>query len=224
MNTRSLLRIGCLALGAFLLMGAGKAKKAPNDKPQPEPQEAVKPELVVSTQGVGPLSAGTPFDAEAVREALPGYVVMTDSGSTEGLEFPVIKVLDKQKELLVITPADKTSIFSIRVKSGQVDNTLGAELGASYAEVYKRGAAPDCTAGLEEESGLVICPAPSAPNVLYVFESTEPTDTPDGTVPPQKVLRKYSLIEIVWKPAPGAKKPAEKEPAEDAADEPSEEP
>ncbi|MBI5245059.1 MAG: DUF1131 family protein [Elusimicrobia bacterium] len=195
MDTRSLRFIGCVAVGVFLFTGAGPADKTPKSTPQE------KPELAVSAEGVGPLNAKTPFDAALIQEVLPGYVVTNDTSSTEGLQSPVIKVLDRQKEILVITPADRKTIFSIRVKSGDVANALGPELGSAYSEIYKRGAAPHCSAGKEEESGLVVCPAPSAPNVLYVFESTEPSDIPDGKLPPQKALRTWSLIEIVWKPA-----------------------
>lgn len=68
--------------------------------------------------------------------------------------------------MLTIHPEPSGShIFSVVVESPHIRNELGPALGISFNEVY-RGCPPrHCSAGMEELSGKVFCPVPSADNV-----------------------------------------------------------
>lgn len=154
--------------------------------------------LVVSTEGVGGIRETTPFDQKELARLLPGLKLAAGTRSTEGEEYPVIRVLEKKRELAVITPSvDRKRIYSIIIGGARASNALGPKHGDSYSQVYGDGPG-NCAAGMEELSGKVICPDPGSRRVQYVFEGED--GGPDGQLPQPDVLSKWRITHIVWTP------------------------
>ncbi len=125
-------------------------------------------ELSVSDKGLGLISATTKFDQKEIQGLLTGYVVKSDTGSTEGEEFPVFVVMDHKSVLATINPTeDEKKIFSIRVTSNKVSNALGPKIGTKFDNIYGSTVPKSCSAGMEELSGTVICQDPKRAHPLY---------------------------------------------------------
>jgi hypothetical protein len=154
--------------------------------------------VTISEAGVGPLNGNTPFNRKEVQKLLPSLKVKTNTSMTEGEEFPILEVSDKQGLLLTINPdGDAKRIYSIVAKSDRVVNSLGHKIGQTYKAVYG-GRAAECEAGMEEQSGTVFCIAPNSKHVSYQFGSEH--DGVDGEVPPLKFLNKWKIRAVIWHP------------------------
>ncbi len=87
---------------------------------------------------------------------------------------------------------------SVEIASGVRVGNLGVRHGDTYHQVYGAVASSDCAPGGEEQSGQVICPAPSAPQVSLVFDGD--WAGPDGELPPPEVLRAWTVERLIWRP------------------------
>lgn len=155
--------------------------------------------LTVSDGGLGPIVATTKFNQAAIQSLLPAYVVKNGKRTSEGESYKVFLITDKGKTLATVNPGDGgNGIFSIRIASTQIENALGHKLGTSYLGVFGANVNKACTAGEEELSGKVICPAPKSTHVSYLFKGV--SNGPDGTVPALAMLKNFVLEEIIWKP------------------------
>lgn len=156
-------------------------------------------ELTISDKGLGEITATTRFDKKEIQGHLPGYVVKSDTSSTEGEEFPVLVVLDHKSILATINPTeDEKKIFSIRVTSNKISNALGPRIGMKFSSIYGSTVPKSCSAGMEELSGAVICQDPKSEHILYVFNGKY--DGPDGAIPDISALINFQITEIVWRP------------------------
>ena len=157
--------------------------------------------IVFSDKGVGGISVETPFDIKIIKGLFPEFNVEPDISSSEGEEFPIIVVKDNAGNHLLDIYPDGTRKHIYLVKSTtknnteKVKNALGDPIGDTYATVYA-GKKPRCIAGKEEESGSVLCAAPGAPHLIYSFEGA--WNGPDGTLPPQNVLKSWKLSTFTW--------------------------
>lgn len=186
-------------LVAFVLIGCQGGADAPETVPPAAPP--MPQPLTLSATGIGGLDAATAFDADAVTEALAGYTVQQEVTSTEGMDYPILTVHDGETHLLTIHPdGDATGIYSVLVESPQVENSLGPRIGASYGSIYPDAGMASCEAGMEEMSGRVLCQAPGAANITYVFSGA--WNGPDGEVPPEADLRNWALTLVAWHPVP----------------------
>jgi hypothetical protein len=77
---------------------------------------------------------------------------------------------------------------------------MGPPVGSRFEVAYADGDYAHCEPGVEELSGAVLCPAPIAANVVYLFSET--WDGPDGELPPRSLVRNWTLSQISWSPPP----------------------
>lgn len=180
-------RLACLFV---LLFSVQTAPLSAAEKSSPE-------SIAISETGVGPINQNTPFELKAVQNLLPRFNVTSGVDYTEGEEFPILKVSDRQGLLLTINPGDEKSIFSVVAKSNRVKNELGVRIGDSYAKVYGNQLG-SCSPGTEEFSATVFCMAPGSKHVIYLFVGK--WDGPDGQMPPIDVLRSWKVKAIFWQP------------------------
>ncbi|HEY8099585.1 MAG TPA: DUF1131 family protein [Burkholderiaceae bacterium] len=157
---------------------------------------ATPPVITVSDAGVGPINAKTPFNQKAIQKLLPTLNVTKSVGSSEGEEFPVLEVSDKNGLLFTINSSEK-KIFSVVFEKDRVTNELGHKIGERYEKVYKNGSGK-CTAGLGEYSGSVFCSAPGSKHINYVFDGQ--WNGSESEVPPLKILNGWTISAIFWKP------------------------
>ena len=156
-------------------------------------------QLTVSDAGLGGLKPNTPFSQDQIQQLFPNFDIVKDNRSTEGELFPIFRLRKDGQDILVINPtSDYQHIFSVQIKSKTVKNQLEANLGSTYHEVYGNQRGQNCSPGVEEQSGKVICSALESKHIMYVFAGK--WHGPDGVLPPIEILRSWELSEIVWKP------------------------
>jgi len=155
-------------------------------------------DLSLSENGLGSISEKTGFNMKDIQKSLPGYTVKADKDYTVGDEFPIYVVMGKQGiPLATINPSgDEKGIFSIRVKSNVVLNTLGPKIGTTYLSVYGKVVDESCSPGMEEMSGAVICNAPKSKHIVYVFNGKN--GGPDSKLPDISLLKNFKISEIAW--------------------------
>jgi uncharacterized protein YecT (DUF1311 family) len=158
---------------------------------------ASRHEITVSDNGVGPITADTPFDPDVLQQALPAYSVRKSIASSEGEEFIRYNISDEAGLLFTINPDQAGGIFSVVIESETIPDASGTRIGARFADVYPAALHADCYPGMEEFSGTMSCIAPGAEQVLYVF--TGHWDGPDGQRPPNDVLGTWTVDKIVWR-------------------------
>lgn len=154
--------------------------------------------LALTGDRLGPISAATRFSAAEFRSLFPAATVTEASGVTEGEPHPLLRVADDQGVLLEVSSADGRRIHAVEIMAGVRVLNLDVRHGATFAEVFDAGPRPDCVPGIEEQSGQVICPAPSSSHVTLVFAGV--WAGPDGELPPAGVLRDWTVERVVWRP------------------------
>ena len=177
----------CLLLPWLLAASGCEAEKPP----------APTAPLALSAKGIGGLTAGTPFDREAVATALPDLNVELEEELSEGDAYPVL-VASKDGERVLTVTADATGkrIYSVLISSKLINNTLGQPIGTRLDAIYKE--APDCVPLIEEYAGQVLCAAPGEAKIHYQFSGQ--WAGADGELPPWDVLRTFTLTQIAWLP------------------------
>jgi len=158
-----------------------------------------KNQLTISEEGLGKLRPDTPFRKDQIQRLFPNCNIVKDTSSTEGELFPIFRIRKDDQEIFVINPTfDRQRIFSIEIKSTVVKNELGVNLGSTYHQVYGNQLNTNCSSGVEEQSGKVICFALGSERIMYVFEGE--WHGPDGELPPPDILRLWEISKIIWKP------------------------
>jgi hypothetical protein len=157
-----------------------------------------KAAITITEASVGPINAKTPFSIAVLRNLFPGYRVVTGTGSYEGIEFPIIKVMDGQSELLEInSDEDNKTIFSVITTNPRVTLDGNGAIGLLYSEIFGKGRSPHCYEGKENDSGLVFCHRPASNHIGLVFDGV--SDDPYSSMPHFATLRKWRVKEIFWK-------------------------
>jgi len=155
--------------------------------------------IVLSPNGIGPINVNSSFNMHQMTLAFSDYNVVEEVGYQSGSPYPVIRISKGIKTLLVINPdATQKNIFSIIIEDNLIKNSLGHRLGTPYNEVYPYGQTEDCQMGLQDMAGKVLCYAPKAPNILYVFNGK--TNSVSSVIPPINELQNWALESIIWRP------------------------
>ncbi|MDZ4380692.1 MAG: DUF1131 family protein [Parvibaculum sp.] len=159
-------------------------------------------DLTVTEKGVGPLTAETPNEPEAIAALLPGWDVTTTFAPIEGEDYSFIVAMRDTEIEIQIAAANREarSVSRITVFTPDIPDTNGVAVGESYSEIYTEDATPDCLPGIEERSGNIFCPALATGHIFYEFGGT--WDGPDGIVPPADVIADWKVIAIHWRAGP----------------------
>jgi hypothetical protein len=181
----------------FLSACSNEQDKQGTDSPGQTP----KPVFMLSTAGVGPINADTPFNLRKITAAFEAYRLSVEQLKTfsEGEAYPVMRISDKGEVLMLINPdVKRENVFSVMVKDNRIGNTLNHKIGQLYGDIYRYGQIEECAPGVEELSGKVLCYAPKTGNILYLFSGE--WDGPDDQTPPAYVLSEWKLEGMIWKP------------------------
>ncbi len=161
--------------------------------------EAANADIVLSADGVGPLNASTTFNMHQMTVAFSDYSVEEMINFQSGAPYPVVRVSKGGNTILTINPDDsRQNIYSVIIEDNTVNNSLGHPLGSSYSDIYAYGQTEKCQPGSQDMAGKVLCYAPKAPNILYVFNGK--WNGPDNKMPPKEILQDWVLESIVWRP------------------------
>ena len=136
---------------------------------------------------------------EGLSSALPCFYIEQKTGASEGVSYPYFSASrDGRIQLSIIPKADGEGLHEVVISGGRVHNTLGHPIGSLFKDVFVSGDTTSCRPGMEELSGFVLCRAPSAQNIVYMFAGS--WEGPDGEMPPGHVLGMWPLIRISWTP------------------------
>lgn len=154
--------------------------------------------LKITPGGVGPLSAATPFEREAVLTLFPEARVEPSFLHFGDQTWPQITV--EQGDALGLSIIEtRPGEREVRVAAGQAVGPSGETLMAKWADAKFEPA--QCEAGQGRDVHAVVCRRPDAPQIAYVFGVLDWTQP---TVPPPEVLAQKAFIrEIVWRPPGG---------------------
>ena len=150
--------------------------------------------LVLSENGLNSLDANTTLNLKNIQSHFPTLELKQLQGSTEGEAYPLIKAYENKKEIFSITFSDE-NLFSIIIISNRVNNASNVKIGDTFSHIFAKST-PKCYPGSEEMSGLVICKKIGSKHIWYTFEVN--FNGPDGVVPPNNILQKGILKQIVW--------------------------
>ncbi len=193
------------SIGVAAAAGAALIAASCGEHPGAEqPSSADGSHIALSSSGdsLGPVDAATPFDIAALAALFPAAKIIATTESTEGENYPVLRIETAGEAAFEVRSADGTTIHSVEILDGEAVASLGISHGATFSSVFAGTPGPACIAGMEEMSGTAACPAPSSPGVTLVFSGD--WDGPDGTVPPPGILASWEVERIIWRPGPAA--------------------
>lgn len=201
-----------LALALLAACGEPATPPPPADAPvvRPPPPVATAPvvapaaepwttgELKITPGGVGPLSAATPFEREAVLALFPQARVEPSFLHFGDQTWPQITV--EQGDALALSIIEtKPGQREVRVAGGQAAGPTGEALMARWPDAKFDPA--NCEPGQGRDVNAVVCRRPDVPQIAYVFGVpgwTHPTMPPVATLAEKAFIR-----EIVWTPPAG---------------------
>ena len=184
------MKIGVIvvAVGAFALCGP----ECSNGQ-----QSRIRP-ILITESGVGPITATTPFSIPVIAKLLPNLRVIAGVSSTEGEEFPTIRVLDGETELFVINPnGSEKGIGSIWVTNGKIVHNGKGRIGSLYSAIYGATISKECFPGGEESTGKVFCRASPSSHIRFVFIGESNSRDP---LPSIQVMKAMRVTEMGWIP------------------------
>lgn len=191
--------VGCQTDNVFAFSQQSVTPHKPSNDAAHSSKSNCTEHIVLSTVGVGGITPKTPASLEELSNALPCFHIEEKTGSSEGVTYPYFSASrDGVIQLSIIPKADGNRLQSVVISGKQVRSTLGHPIGSLFHKVYPSGDATSCQPGLEELSGTVVCPAPTAQNIVYLFSGA--WHGPDGEMPPMDVLNMWTLIRISWSP------------------------
>ena len=162
------------------------------------------PIATLSANGIGPINGTTPFNLHEITQVFQGYNVAQHTNFADGNQYPVIEVSQGIKRLITINPDLKQhKVFSVMVQDNLIQNGLGHPIGTKFSDIYAKPDLENCAPGMEDLEGKVLCYAPSAENILYIF--TGIWNGPNNAIPPLDILKDWQLASIIWKPPANTK-------------------
>lgn len=153
--------------------------------------------IVLSPSGVGPINATTTFNMHQMTIAFSDFSVIEEVNYHLGSPYPVIRISDGAKTLMVINPDHShKSIFSILIEDNLIVNSLGHRLGTNYSDIYASKTKAECQLGSADNTGKMVCYAPNYANILYIFNGKGKSDK----APSVGALNSWGLESIIWRP------------------------
>lgn len=201
-----------LALALLAACGEPATPPPPADAPvvRPPPPVTATPvvapaaepwttgELKITPGGVGPLSAATPLERDAVLALFPEARVEPSFLHFGEQTWPQVTVEQGDAlGLAIIEP--RPGEREVRVTAGQAVGPNGETLMAKWPDAGFELA--HCEAGQGRDVNAVVCRRPDLPQIAYVF--AVPGWTQPTMPPPETLARTAFIREIVWTPPAG---------------------
>jgi len=153
--------------------------------------------FLVTDAGIGRLNALTPYAVKDVSTALGGLPVTETKIYYEDIPIPVLEATRDGKRVLLAFRREAGLHLSRAITYAPESVTsTGVAVGMPMAKVFRRLPDRRCRNGLEQETGLVFCPAPDLANVRLEFRCNYATR--NDTLPPADVLARCLVEGIIW--------------------------
>lgn len=135
--------------------------------PSPADTAPARDNRAMSASGVGPITAETAFDAEAIRALFPGATVEAEFLHGEGQPVPIITVSGPDDTALEIQGGGDGKVGQVLVSGGAFTGPQGEALLSAWPELGLTAA--DCAMGEGRFTGQPVCVKADAPNLTYVL-------------------------------------------------------
>lgn len=176
---------------------ASPQDEAPAAAP-PAAEAPAEPAPVVSTTvsaaGVGPITAETAFDAEAIRALFPGAEVQAEFLHGDDRPAPIITVIGPGEAALEIQGGGDGRVGQIFISGGDITGPDGEALMAGWPELGLTAA--DCEMGEGRFVGQPVCRKAGAENLTYVL--AVPNWTRSELPDPTTLNGRARLAGFVW--------------------------
>lgn len=155
------------------------------------------PAWTASNEGVGPVTAATAFDREAVAALFPESEVKTAFLSEEGAQVPIITVFGPQDLGIEIKEGNsRGKIGAILAQGGPVVGPRGERLMDPFPGLgFKAG---DCVIGADRFSGAALCRRSPGDALAYVIGARGGLTGNPGDAPDSAGLANGFLREFLW--------------------------
>ncbi|MEN8221535.1 MAG: DUF1131 family protein [Pseudomonadota bacterium] len=154
--------------------------------------------------GLNGINSTTPFTVQAIRQLLPSLDVKRSINECEFGLCESIIVAQGNEEIATIS-GENDRVSTIRVVSQKVTPMVEGKIGDKFDafifsisdKIYRKY----CVAGLESDSGSVICKTRTASrddtsHIRQVFSGEY--QGPDGELPPLEVAKNFKIVSTIW--------------------------
>ena len=151
------------------------------------------PVIQITDKGLGPVGTGTPYGANSLQAALPGFsfdTVQTATGAEVTWLLTAFK--DGQQQAQFEADASKKYVARVHVVGQEAAGPNGERLGMTFAQTG--GKSRSCKPGHAEWIGMALC---SDGALTYVY-APPAYDNADGGLPPRETLAQSRLVRIIW--------------------------
>lgn len=154
-----------------------------------------EPVIQMTSSGIGPIGAGTPYSQETIGRALPGFELGSVTTMSEGEVRHLLAAFKGGMQQLQFEPGGPNGLIGrVHLVGQEAAGPNGERIGMTYAE--SGGRSLDCAAGTGDWSGMAICMTNDR-RLSYIY-APEAYSGPDGQLPPRDVLVKARLVRIIW--------------------------
>jgi hypothetical protein len=156
-----------------------------------------KTTFLVTDAGIGRLNGRTTYAPQSVSTALGGMPVAETKINFEDFSIPALEATrDGKRMVLAFKREGGLGISRAITYAPESVTSTGVSVGMPMAKVFHRLPDQRCRNGLDQEHGLVFCPAPDMSNVRLEFRCNYATR--DDVLPPADVLAKCPVEGIIW--------------------------
>lgn len=151
------------------------------------------PVIQLTQSGLGAVSRGTPYGANSLQAALPGFsfdTVQTATGAEVTWLLTAFK--DGQQQAQFEPDTSKKFVSRVHIVGQEAAGPNGERLGMNFAQTG--GAKRSCKPGEAEWIGMALC-RDGALTYVYAPPSYE---NADGGLPPRETLAQSRLVRIIW--------------------------
>ena len=153
--------------------------------------------FLVTDTGIGHLTSHTPYTAAAVSAALGGLTVKATTIYYKDIAVHALEALrDGKRVLLAFKRPGGVDVSRATAYAPDAVTSTGVAMGTPMGEALDELPDRDCRNGLDRQSGLIFCPAPSLSNVRFAFRCDYPRH--GDALPPVNVLKHCPLERIIW--------------------------
>ncbi|WP_187326959.1 DUF1131 family protein [Martelella lutilitoris] len=150
--------------------------------------------IIVTESGVGGIDGRTPFAADAVGLALPGFDVRAEKHEGEGGFYSVFIAASAGVDTITLYGGE--TVVRADIAAPDAVTEAGARIGDLFSDVFSGDDERYCEPGMEVFSGKAVCLAPGSAQIALVFGGS--WDGPDGTLPDAAKLARWPLEIIIW--------------------------
>ena len=155
--------------------------------------------LIVTHSGAGGITSKTPYEADALRQALPGYDLEVKRVSVEGMSEMYFIARKDGREAMRIEGAEG-HVSSMRFSGPGISDARGMMIGHSTFMDFKGQVERDCNLLEEQDAAIIMCQSEDDAIHYYFTSPTPVLEDAGGGLRRSSVPRSAPLTGLMWYP------------------------